>query len=225
MAAGYLANDDISNQLNYTIVDSYIHPDFHNVERHDIALIKVGERLNGAVSIPSGVQDSATPNCSLIIRNHGPSADYFQLVTNIRIAPDSLCASSVVGGTAVDDDDYYCSQYPMGDNWCDLTIDQVRNSGDLGSALICNNIFMGLLSEIQFPYDQFTFPCSAPRMTFALYTSIDDHKNWLYMVMGRPSIIPTDPDDILEGDQDNGTMRQTAGIIMITLAIFIYYFL
>lgn len=227
IAAGHLSNDDTSNQLNYTIVDTFIHPEFYNVERHDLALIKVAERLpaTGIIAL-STVQDSSN-NCSLVVRNNDlASSDYFKLVTNIRLAPDNYC-SSVIGATAVDDDDYYCSQYPMGEKWCDITIDQVRNSDDLGSALICNNVFMGVLSDIQFPYDQITFPCNVPRMTFGLYTSLDKHRDWMYQVMGRQPLIPTDPDDAFDEDKDNSAVivRQATGILMITAAVFVYYFL
>lgn len=224
MAAGHLANDDTANQMNYTIVQTFIHPEFYNIDRHDIALIKVLERLpaTAIVAIPS-VQDSAN-NCSVIIRNHdATSPDYFKLVTNMRIAPDRYC-SAALAATAVDDDDYYCSEYPLDNTWCTTTVEQLRTSGDLGAALICNNVFMGVLSEIQFPYDQFNFPCNQPRTTFGLFTSLDEHREWLYVVMGRHPMVPTDP-DMLDDDDNAATMQQSIGLLMITAAVFIYFFL
>lgn len=211
VAAGHFNSDNTTGQLNLTIAETHIHPDFLNVQKHDIALIKINEvlPLRSVVNF-AGVQDSAN-NCNLILRNQdNRSTDYFKLVTDIQIVPDQYCS-------AVDDDDYYCSLYPLAPGWCDLTVDQVKTSDDLGSALICNSVFMGVLSEIQFPSDQILFKCNAPRLTYGLFTSLDEHSEWMNRVMGRQPIgTTTEPDD-----DDGASVQQSVGILMIAAAVVI----
>lgn len=213
VAAGHLTNDNTTNQFNLTIVETHFHPNYLNVQQHDIALIKINEVLPHSAVVFAGVQDSAT-NCELILQNDDTSSvDYFKLVTNIRIVPDSYCSP-------VDDDDYYCSLYPLAPGWCDLTVDQVKASGDLGSALICDSVFMGVLSEIRFPSDQILFPCNTPRLTYGLFISLDEHSEWMNKIMGsQPTGSSAEPDD------DGGaTVQQSVGVLMIAAAVFIILF-
>lgn len=216
MAAGHLSNEDSSLQFNYTIASIVVHPDFRALEWHDIALIKLDDMLpvSSVAALPL-VEDSRN-NCSVIIRNHEVTS-YFKLVHNLRVAPSQYCAPA-----NVDDDDFYCSQYPMDANWCSVTEDQLKTSDDLGSALICNSVFVGVLSEIQAPQDTFNFPCLSPRTTFAVYTSLDEHRYWMYRVMGREPIIPTTTE---EDDNDSATVRQSMGVLLITAAVFVYFFM
>lgn len=220
VAAGHLDNANTTNQLNFTIADTFFHPEYlEKRQKNDIALIKLVERLpvSGVTLVP--VVDS-TENCSVIIRNHAASpSDYFKLASNLRKVPINYCPAYIAG-----DDNVYCSQYPLDDDWCKLTEVQVATSGDLGSALICNQVFMGILSEIQFPYDQLSFSCLMPRMTFAWFTSLDEHKSWMYKIMGRPTIIPTDPDIIDEHDAAV-SIRQATGVLMITVALYIFFYM
>lgn len=112
-----------------------------------------------------------------------------------------------------DDDDYYCSTYPMDANWCDQTVNQLLASPDLGSALVCNNVFLGVLSQIQFPSDQL-FDCGSPRRTNALFTSLDDNQEWLFTVMGRVPVVTPDPDDN-DDEPDSALQSTVSGMLLI----------
>lgn len=204
IAAGHLVNDDTSTQLNYTVVDTFVHPLYTN----DIALIKVAEMLpvNAVVPIPR-VEDSRD-NCSVIVRNNSPeSADYFKIVPNLRIAPKEYC------GILDNEPDDWCSQYQMGADWCQATAAQLYSIDDLGSSLICNNVFRGVLSNIVLPLDQFNFPCGFPRTTFARYTSLEENEDWLYQIMGRKPAIPTEEDD----DDSAAAVATPRGILIMAV--------
>lgn len=167
------------------------------LQGHDIALLKIDGHLpmSSVVKIPH-VQDSQpNTNCSVIIRNEN-SANYFQLVPELILTNNlNACVSRIPVQIDEEEDGYYCSQYPLSVGWCSITKEQLQSSPDLGAALICNSVFMGVLSDIQFTDDTMTFPCNKPRTALALYTSLDEHEDWMSKVMGRKPSIPVDPDD------------------------------
>lgn len=200
-----MTNNDTAKQLNYTVQNIITHPLYPNLGYPDIALIRIVETLpvNAVVQIPR-VEDSLE-NCSVIVRNSGPNGDYFKLVSNFRIAPKELC------GITITDDD--CSMYPMDADWCQVLPQQLFSSNDLGSALICNNVFRGVLSNIFTP-DPYTAPCGSPRTTFARYTSLEENDDWLYLVMGYNK--PVDPDD-----EDSGAIPHIISVGVTLLATFV----
>lgn len=211
-------NGNTTQQDNFTVIDTIIHPSLllpePKAKRTDIALIKVAEQfpLASIVSIPN-VQDS-TVSCSVIVRNYD-STEYFKL-SNSRLSPDSRSCLMTTTNDDADEDDYYCTTYPMDSNWCEITGNQLRESPDLGSALVCDNVFLGVLSEIQFPSD-ILFECGSPRRTSALFTSLDDNREWLYQVMGR---IPVDPTGTDTDDEPDSALQSTASGVLVVVSIF-----
>lgn len=222
VTGGFLKNNGTTtSQMNFTIQATFLHPKSYHGQ-HDIALIKVEQPLiNGGVLQMHEIQDS-TAHCSVIVRSYDQD-DYFKVERNIMVVPSEGYCNFASPSLAVDldDDDYLCSEYPLDSNWCSLTKNDTRDSPDLGSALICNNKYVGLLSQIEFPYDKIRFPCNQPRKTYATFVSLDEHRTWMYQVMGKQ---PPKEDDDHDDDDNSATVQQTMGVMMIAAAVFIYWF-
>lgn len=124
-------------------------------------------------------------NCTFVTRNYDYASRFsFRVLVAGDEDPFEFCADDI-DQPGVDEGFYHClSQYSHSElsDLCDLPLDTVQ-SDEFGGALICKNVFMGVLGAVRY-----LKPCTLPTVTYGRFTSLDYHKKWLQMIINRKSL-------------------------------------
>uniref|UniRef100_A0A1L8DQU9 Putative trypsin n=1 Tax=Nyssomyia neivai TaxID=330878 RepID=A0A1L8DQU9_9DIPT len=107
----------------------------------------------------------------------------FKVLENVPIIEMWHCNRSANFSSFKRDD--ICSQYIInGGSWCGKTDQYYKYSADRGSALVCNEYLIGLLSSIDPPDDPFSTDCAQNKRTYAFYTNVEEYGPWIRSVTG-----------------------------------------
>lgn len=88
-----------------------------------------------------------------------------------------------------------CSYYFFSDSFmCQVSSEQLRQSNDRGTPLVCNDKLVGMLSTIIPPRNgtNTTEVCAKNLQTMAYYTPVNNYVNWIHSMIG--SHLPTSTD-------------------------------